>query len=34
MSRVIVYTHGGGFAVGSADSHRKMAGHLANRPWA
>ena len=27
--RVIVYTHGGGFAVGSADSHRKMAGHLA-----
>lgn len=28
-SRVIVYTHGGGFAVGSADSHRKMAGHLA-----
>jgi acetyl esterase/lipase len=26
---VIVYTHGGGFAVGSADSHRKMAGHLA-----
>lgn len=28
-SRVIIYTHGGGFAVGSADSHRKMAGHLA-----
>lgn len=28
-SRVIQYTHGGGFAVGSADSHRKMAGHLA-----
>jgi len=28
-SRVILYTHGGGFAVGSADSHRKMAGHLA-----
>lgn len=27
--KVIVYTHGGGFAVGSADSHRKMAGHLA-----
>ena len=25
----IVYTHGGGFAVGSADSHRKLAGHLA-----
>ena len=28
-SRAIVYTHGGGFAVGSADSHRKLAGHLA-----
>ncbi len=28
-SRVIIYTHGGGFAVGSAESHRKMAGHLA-----
>lgn len=28
-ARVIVYTHGGGFAVGSADSHRKLAGHLA-----
>jgi len=28
-SKVIIYTHGGGFAVGSADSHRKMAGHLA-----
>ena len=28
-SRVIVYTHGGGFAVGSASSHRKLAGHLA-----
>ncbi len=28
-SRVIQYTHGGGFVVGSADSHRKMAGHLA-----
>ncbi len=27
--RVILYTHGGGFSVGSADSHRKMAGHLA-----
>lgn len=27
--RVIIYTHGGGFVVGSADSHRKMAGHLA-----
>jgi acetyl esterase/lipase len=28
-SRVIIYTHGGGFAVGSADSHRKLAAHLA-----
>ncbi|MGK2879336.1 MAG: alpha/beta hydrolase [Mycobacterium sp.] len=28
-SRVIVYTHGGGFAVGSAASHRKLAAHLA-----
>jgi acetyl esterase/lipase len=28
-SRVIVYAHGGGFAVGSPDSHRKLAGHLA-----
>jgi epsilon-lactone hydrolase len=28
-SRVIVYVHGGGLAVGSADSHRKLAGHLA-----
>ena len=28
-NRAIVYTHGGGFAVGSADSHRKLAGHLA-----
>lgn len=29
-ARVILYTHGGGFAVGSADSHRKLAGHLAS----
>lgn len=28
-SKVILYTHGGGFAVGSAASHRKLAGHLA-----
>lgn len=28
-SRVVLYTHGGGFAVGSAASHRKLAGHLA-----
>jgi acetyl esterase/lipase len=27
--KVILYTHGGGFAVGSAASHRKLAGHLA-----
>lgn len=30
-SKVIIYTHGGGFAVGSAASHRKLAGHLAKR---
>lgn len=28
-TKVILYTHGGGFAVGSAASHRKLAGHLA-----
>ena len=28
-SRVILYTHGGGFTVGSSASHRKMGGHLA-----
>lgn len=28
-SEVLLYTHGGGFAVGSADSHRKLAGHVA-----
>lgn len=28
-SRVLLYTHGGGFAAGSAASHRKVAGHLA-----
>lgn len=27
--KVILYTHGGGFAVGSAASHRKLTGHLA-----
>ena len=27
--KVILYTHGGGFAVGSSASHRKLAGHLA-----
>jgi acetyl esterase/lipase len=26
---VLLYTHGGGFAVGSASSHRKLAGHVA-----
>lgn len=29
MTKVVLYTHGGGFAVGSAASHRKLAGHLA-----
>lgn len=29
QKKVIIYTHGGGFAVGSAASHRKLAGHLA-----
>lgn len=28
-TKVVVYLHGGGFAVGSASSHRKLAGHLA-----
>lgn len=28
-TKVMVYTHGGGFAVGSAASHRKLAGHVA-----
>ncbi|MEO3761406.1 alpha/beta hydrolase [Mycobacterium sp. B14F4] len=28
-SKVLLYTHGGGFAVGSAASHRKLAGHVA-----
>ena len=28
-SKVLIYTHGGGFAVGSASSHRKLAGHMA-----
>jgi monoterpene epsilon-lactone hydrolase len=28
-TKVILYTHGGGFAVGSASSHRKLAAHLA-----
>ena len=29
ISKVILYTHGGGFAVGSSSTHRKFAGHLA-----
>ncbi|WP_228002338.1 alpha/beta hydrolase [Nocardia australiensis] len=28
-SKVLLYTHGGGFAVGSAASHRKIAAHVA-----
>lgn len=28
-SKVLLYTHGGGFAVGSAASHRKLAAHVA-----
>lgn len=27
-SKVLLYTHGGGFAVGSAASHRKLAAHV------
>lgn len=29
LKKVVLYTHGGGFAVGSASSHRKLGGHLA-----
>jgi acetyl esterase/lipase len=28
-TKVLIYTHGGGFAVGSASSHRKLAAHVA-----
>ncbi len=28
-AKVLIFTHGGGFAVGSADSHRKLAAHFA-----
>ncbi|WP_233576054.1 alpha/beta hydrolase [Saccharopolyspora rhizosphaerae] len=28
-TKVVLYTHGGGFAVGSASSHRKLAAHVA-----
>lgn len=27
--KVLLFTHGGGFAVGSSASHRKLAGHMA-----
>lgn len=27
--KVLIYTHGGGFVVGSSSSHRKLAGHVA-----
>lgn len=30
-NRAILYTHGGGFVTNSAASHRKLAGHLAQR---
>jgi acetyl esterase/lipase len=29
QTKVLLYTHGGGFAVGSAASHRKLAAHVA-----
>jgi monoterpene epsilon-lactone hydrolase len=29
QTKVLLYTHGGGFAVGSASSHRKLAAHVA-----
>jgi acetyl esterase/lipase len=29
LDRAILYLHGGGFAVGSMHSHRKLAGHIA-----
>ncbi|MBL4744641.1 MAG: alpha/beta hydrolase [Cycloclasticus sp.] len=28
-NKVLIYTHGGGFVVGSSSSHRKLAGHVA-----
>ena len=28
-SKVLLYTHGGGFVVGSSSTHRKIAGHIA-----
>ena len=30
-SQVLLYAHGGGFAVGSASSHRKLAAHWPRR---
>jgi len=29
-SSVLLYLHGGGYVMGSSDTHRKMVGHLAN----
>ena len=29
QSKVLIYTHGGGFAIGSSSNHRKLAGHIA-----
>src|SRR5688572_19085323 len=29
QDRVVLFTHGGGFVVGSRHTHRKLAGHLA-----
>jgi len=28
-SQVLIFMHGGGFALGSSASHRKLAGHIA-----
>ncbi len=28
-NKILIYTHGGGFVVGSSSSHRKLAGHMA-----
>ena len=28
-SKILLYTHGGGFVVGSSTSHRKLVGHIA-----
>lgn len=34
QSKVLLVLHGGGFALGSANSHRKLAGHLAQKAGA